>query len=234
MLIASLLATLAHATPPHDEVGIGPALAFAPFREQQVSARRNGGGTGGALLSLDRRGVRRYDRLLVSFTMGRDDGWRWGGGDLRFTIAPDVAELGPMVLRVGGEAEVGAMVRTWLDNVGWRGQATLGPAMALAWPFHEGASRWTAELVASTPVFGLIGRPGYAAALQTGSLSTQDFSFATFNRHRGGRLLASLLWEREGRASVRFQAELGGRVITWRHRLAEVNHVLSTLLYWRL
>ena len=126
------------------------------------------------------------------------------------------------------------MVRRWRDNTAWRAHATLGPLVAARLPLNEGRSTWTAEVAASTPLLGALGRPGFATSFQDGTLSPQDITFATLDRHRGGRVLASLLWRREGRASLRFSAELSGRAIPWRHRLAEVQHVLSTMLYWRL
>ncbi len=217
------------------ELGLGPALVQAPFRDAQVSARRAGGGSGGFAASFDTLDAGRYDRVSVVGTIGRRDGWFWRGLELRSTLAPDVVELGAFDLRVGGELAAGLTVRSWRDNVGWRGHVTLGPAVGLGWRVHDGErSQWTAEWVASTPLVGVIGRPGWAAAFQTGDHSLADYSFASLHRLRGGRTLLSLLWQREGRASIRFQAELSGRVVTWRHRLAEVQHVLSTLLYWRL
>lgn len=234
LLLVSCSLALAADPAPHTEVGLGPALVYAPFREAQVGPRREGGGTGGVVLSLDVVEAKRYDRATFFFTSGQRSGWRWRGGHVRVTIAPDIADLGPLKLRVGAEGEFGLMVREWRDNAGWRSQFTLGPAVALHWPLSDGRSRWSADLVGSAPLIGLLARPGFANAFQDRSLSGEDVTFASLHRHRAGQLLVALTWQREGRATIRFQAELGGRVITWRHRLAEVNHVLSTLLYWRL
>ncbi|MEO0606258.1 MAG: hypothetical protein AAF211_32820, partial [Myxococcota bacterium] len=165
---------------------------------------------------------------------GQGDGWRWNGVEIRTTLAPDVADVGDVTVRVGVDFEGGYAVRSWVDNLGWRAHVALGPAVGLAWRVHEGErARWTTELVASTPLVGMVGRPGWGGPTQGGRF-LDDYTVASLNRLRGGRALVSLLLQREGRASIRFQAELSGRVVPWRHRLAEVSHVLTTLLYWRL
>ena len=221
---------------PRAELGIGGAYVAMPFRDAQVSARRQQGAAGAFVVSLDGLGLPRLDRAELHAFLGGGPGWSWRGIQLRNTIAPDVATLGPVTIRVGAQLDTGGVVRRWRDAVTWRAQVALGPAVALRLPLVEGGSAagWSTELVAASPLLGVLGRPGWASSLQGFSLSSRDLAFASLHNHRAGQLQASLLWERGDHASLRLQGELSGRVVIWRHRLAEVAHSVSLLLYWRL
>ena len=187
--IAAALSLAAHAS---NSVAVGLGAAAAPFRDEQVSPLKQTG-TGPVVgLSVDVLDAPRIDRTELSHLYFERDGWTSRDITGRWTWAPPVADLGWGTVHLGVDTELGLTLRTWRDAIAWHGEATVGPAAALRVPVARGGV-WTSESTVSTAVLGFLGRPGYAAPLQSRDLSTEDVAFASLHNHRAGRLTTSVL-----------------------------------------
>lgn len=237
-MLAALLLMLAG--PAHSSdgsqtlLGVSVGVLGTQFRDQQLTPLRHGGIGPAFGLDLTVLTPKRLDRLDVTYHFGSGEGWRWISLELDSMLAPRVLGSGNDGVYFGFKHDTGFALRWWGDGT-WQSNITFGVVLgARAELLDRGGHRLWAEATVSTPLIGVVGRPGFAAPFQNDSMSLRDWMFASLHNHVALDTTASLLWLRPSGSHLRLELRTLDQRISVRHPVARSRTSAHLFATWRL
>lgn len=232
--LALVAAGVAQATEKQVVIGAAGGIAHTQFRDQQLTPLRHGGWGPSAALHIDVLTPTRLDRTRFSYHYGASGGWSWHAGEIDTVWAPRVLGDGDDGIYVGLKHDSHFSFRLWSGG-SWQSAITFGAVVGArkAVLDRDGHRLWV-EATLSTPLLGVVGRPGFAAQFQTNSLSIRDWMFSSLHNHIGVDGTGSLLWLRPSGSHLRLELRTVDDRIAVRHPVARSRSSLNVVAYWRL
>lgn len=215
-------------------LGITLGLSHSAFKDAHVSPRIQRGGGLRYGLELDGLGGAAIDRLSVHYAEASAGLWSWRSMGLRWAYSPEIVSLGSWRLHLGADWESLWTQRTFRDTPTWQGHSTVGPTLTARRALPLGGHRLWITAGISSPLVGIMARPGYAFTYQRDQLSGEDLFFAAPHRLRAVTADASVVWRRPGGEALRFALSAWARQITERQEAVEQGGFVTVSGYWRL
>lgn len=233
-LVMCALAASASTSERESTLGLAVGLAQTQFRDQQVTPLRHGGIGPEFGLHLDVLTPERLDRTSLTYHFGSSGVWNWHSGEIDTVWAPRVLGDDRSSLYVGVKNDSAFALRigdngTWQSNISFG--AVVGARKAL---LERNDHRLWVEGTLSTPLIGVVGRPGFANPFQENSFSLRDWMFASVHNHQALDGSASLLWLRPSGSHLRLELRSLHQRISVRHPVTRARASVNLVAYWRI